>query len=184
MGARVRVLSRSQAGLDRLKGRVPADVQTGLSDAAAVRAALAEADAVVGAALVPGALAPKLVTREMLSAMRKGAVLVDVSIDQGGCFETSHPTTHADPVFSVEGIVHYCVANMPGAVPRTSAYALNRATLPYVTALADLGVAAALRADAGLRDGLSVCCGAITRPEVAAALGFPCVPAMQALARL
>ena len=184
MGARVRVLSRSQSGLERLKRQVPAGVQAGLSDAAAVRAALADADAVVGAALVPGALAPKLVTREMLPAMRKGAVLVDVSIDQGGCFESSRPTTHADPVFTVEGIVHYCVANMPGAVPRTSAYALNRATLPYVIALADLGVAAALRADAGLRDGLTVCRGAITRPEVAAALGYRCVPAAEALAGL
>jgi alanine dehydrogenase len=184
MGARVRVLSRSQAGLQRLAAQVPAGVQTGLALAPAVRAALAEADAVVGAALVPGALAPKLVSRAMLAAMRRGAVLVDVSIDQGGCFETSRPTTHAEPVFSVEGIVHYCVANMPGAVPRTSAYALNRATLPFVAALADLGIAGALRADAGLRDGLTVCRGAITRPEVAAALGYPLVPAAEALAGL
>ncbi len=184
IGARVRVLSRSEAGLARLAAQVPCGVETGLSDAAAVRAALADADAVIGAALVPGALAPKLVTRAMLQSMRKGAVLVDVSIDQGGCFETSRPTTHADPVFSVDGVIHYCVANMPGAVPRTSAYALNRATLPYVSALADLGVAGALRADAGLRDGLTVCCGAITRPEIASALGYPCVPAAEALARL
>ncbi|HUK04484.1 MAG TPA: alanine dehydrogenase [Burkholderiales bacterium] len=184
MGARVRVLSRSQAGLRRLAAQVPANVETGLSDAAAVRAALAEADAVVGAALVPGAVAPKLVSREMLPAMRKGAVLVDVSIDQGGCFETSRPTTHADPVFVVDGIVHYCVANMPGAVPRTSAHALNLATLPRVAALADFGIVQALRSDAGLRDGLTVCRGAITRPEVAAALGYPYVPAAEALERV
>jgi len=182
MGARVRVLSRSEAGLRRLAAQVPAGVATGLSDAAAVRAALAEADAVIGAALVPGAVAPRLVSRAALAVMRKGAVLVDVSIDQGGCFETSRATTHADPVFSVDGIVHYCVANMPGAVPRTSAYALNLATLPYVMALADRGIAGALAADAGLRDGLTVCRGAITRPEVAAALAYPYVAPERALA--
>ncbi|MGB3937623.1 MAG: alanine dehydrogenase, partial [Burkholderiales bacterium] len=134
------------------------------------------------AALVPGALAPRLVPRAALASMRQGAVLVDVAIDQGGCFETSRPTTHADPVFGVEGIVHYCVANMPGAVPRTSTYALNLATLPFVAALADAGIAAALRADPHLRDGLTVCRGAVTRPEVAAALGYPYVPPERALA--
>jgi alanine dehydrogenase len=182
MGARVRVLSRSESGLRRLAARVPAGVETGLSDASSVRAALAEADAVIGAALVPGALAPRLVRRAALAAMRPGAVLVDVAIDQGGCFETSRPTTHADPVFSVDGIVHYCVANMPGAVPRTSTYALNRATLPFVVALADAGITGALRADPHLRDGLTVCGGAVTRPEVAAALGYPYVPPERALA--
>jgi alanine dehydrogenase len=110
-------------------------------------------------------------------------VLVDVSIDQGGCFETSRPTTHADPVFVLDGIVHYCVANMPGAVPRTSTYALNRATLPFVLALADAGIENALRADPYLRSGLTVCRGAITRPEVAVALGYPLVRPEAALAR-
>jgi alanine dehydrogenase len=136
---------------------------------------------VIGAALLPGALAPRLVMRAALGSMRPGAVLVDVSIDQGGCFETSRPTTHAAPVYTVEGILHYCVANMPGAVPRTSTYALNHATLPFVLALAEAGVAAALRADPHLRNGLNVCRGAVTRPEVAAALSYPFVPAERAL---
>lgn len=184
MGARVRVLSRSSGGLQRLAAQVPDPVETGLAGTSEVRAALREADAVIGAALVPGALAPRLVTREMLGTMREGAVLVDVAIDQGGCFECSRPTTHAAPVFAVDGILHYCVANMPGAVPRTATYALNRATLPYVSALADRGIATALREDEGLRDGLTVCRGAITRTEVAAALGLPCVPAAEALASL
>jgi alanine dehydrogenase len=117
----------------------------------------------------------------MLSAMKKGAVLVDVSIDQGGCAETSRPTTHAEPVYVVDGIVHYCVANMPGAVPRTSTYALNRATLPFVLELADRGVPAALRADPHLRNGLNVCRGKVTRREVAQALGYACTEALQAL---
>jgi alanine dehydrogenase len=148
----------------------------------AIAAALGEADAVIGAALVPGALAPHLVRHADLARLRRGAVLVDVAIDQGGCFETSRPTTHTHPVFRVDGIVHYCVANMPGAVPHTSTYALNRATLPFVSALADAGVAAALRADSHLRNGLTVCRGALTRAEVAAALGRPFVPAEEALA--
>jgi len=114
--------------------------------------------------------------------MRPGAVLVDVSIDQGGCFETSRPTTHADPVYVVDGIVHYCVANMPGAVPRTSTYALNRATLPFVAALAGRGIVAALQADPALRNGLNICRGAVTRREIADALGYPCVEARDALA--
>jgi alanine dehydrogenase len=137
---------------------------------------------VVGAALVPGALAPRLVTREMLRTMRRRALLVDVSIDQGGCFETSRPTTHADPVYTVDGILHYCVANMPGAVPRTSSEALNRATLPFVLALAERGIAGALLADPHLREGLAVCRGAVTRPELAAALGLACVAPVVALA--
>ena len=120
----------------------------------------------------------------MLAAMKPGAILVDVSIDQGGCFETSRPTTHDDPVFVVDGILHYCVANMPGAVPRTSTYALNHATLPFVRALAGRGIAAALREDRHLRNGLNVCAGALTRPEVAAALGLEAVDALDALARI
>jgi alanine dehydrogenase len=173
IGAQVRVLSRSEAPLRRLAAELDGGVVTGIATPAAVAQALRCADAVIGAALVPGALAPKLATRAALADMRAGAVLVDVAIDQGGCFETSRPTTHANPAFVVDGIIHYCVANMPGAVPRTSAYALNRATLPLVAALADAGIARALRADPHLRNGLTICNGAITRPEVAAALGLP-----------
>ncbi len=124
-------------------------------------------DAVIGAALIPGSLAPKLITRPMLARMQAGAVLVDVSIDQGGCFETSRPTTHSDPTFVVDGILHYCVANMPGAVPRTSAYALNNATLPFVLAIADLGWRRALSQNPHLRDGLNICTGKVTNREVA-----------------
>lgn len=181
-GAQVCVLSRSEAPLGRLAAGAGAALRTGPSTPEAIGRELAAADAVIGAALLPGALAPRLVTRAALGSMRPGAVLVDVSIDQGGCFETSRPTTHAAPVYAVDGILHYCVANMPGAVPRTSTYALNHATLPFVLALAEAGVAAALRADPHLRNGLNVCCGAVTRPEVAAALGYPFVPPERALA--
>ena len=132
-----------------------------------------QADAVIGAALVPGALAPKLVTRAMLSAMRPGSVIVDVSIDQGGCFETSRPTTHAQPTFVVDGVLHYCVANMPGAVPHTSTYALTNVTLPYAIALADKGWRSALRDDHSLALGLNVHDGGIIHPAVAAAFDLP-----------
>ncbi len=182
MGARVTLLDRAEAPLRRLEKALGTELRTGLATPQAVESALRAADAVIGAALVPGALAPKLVTRAMLAAMRPRSVLVDVSIDQGGCFETSRPTTHADPVYAVDGILHYCVANMPGAVPRTSAYALNRVTLPYVEALAGKGIAAAMREDDGLRNGLNVHRGAVTRPEVAAALGLGYVEASRALA--
>jgi alanine dehydrogenase len=184
MGAQVCVLSRSEAPLRRLAAEGLAGARFALATPQSIAAALRESDAVIGAALVPGALAPRLVTRAALGEMRKGAVLVDVSIDQGGCFETSRPTTHADPVYTVDGVVHYCVANMPGAVPRTSTYALNRATLPFVAALADAGVEAALLADPRLRNGLTVCRGALTRPEVAAALGVVSVAPDSALARI
>jgi alanine dehydrogenase len=122
--------------------------------------------------LIPGAAAPKLVTRAHVSAMKPGAVIVDVAIDQGGCCETSRPTTHADPTYIVDNVVHYCVANMPGAVPRTSAYALNNATLPFVLALAGKGWREALRADPHLKNGLNVCRGKVTQREVAEALGY------------
>jgi alanine dehydrogenase len=141
----------------------------------ATRDALAEevagADVVIGAVLVPGATAPKLVTRPMLGTMKQGAVLVDVAIDQGGCFETSHPTTHLEPTFVVDGIVHYCVANMPGAVPLTSSAALNHATLPFGLALADHGLAA-IAADPHLRNGLNVHAGRVTHKAVAASLNI------------
>ncbi len=182
MGARVTLLSRSAGPLRRLAAEHGTGLATGFATPEAIAQALAGADAVIGGALVAGALAPKLVTRGMLAAMKPGAVLVDVSIDQGGCFETSRPTTHADPVYIAEGILHYCVANMPGAVPRTSTYALNHATLPFVEALAERGVPEALRADEHLRAGLNVCRGAVTQPEVAAALGLACADPLEALA--
>jgi len=133
------------------------------------------ADAVIGAVLVPGASAPKLVTRSMLKSMQPGSVLVDVAIDQGGCFETSHATTHADPTFEVDGIIHYCVANMPGAVPVTSSQALNNATLPFGLAIAGKGFAAVLQ-DPHLRAGLNVHRGRITNNAVAESLGLSCAP--------
>jgi len=172
-GASVTVLSRSREPLQRLADRLGPRVATAVSSPEAIAAALRDADAVIGGALVPGATAPKLVTRAMLAAMKPGAVLVDVSIDQGGCFEASRPTTHANPVFVVDGILHYCVANMPGAVPRTSSYALNRATLPLVIELADRGIAEAVRQNPNLANGLQVHRGAIVHREVAAALRLP-----------
>jgi alanine dehydrogenase len=139
------------------------------------------ADLVIGAVLVPGAAAPKLVSREMVKDMKQGAVVVDIAIDQGGCFETSRPTTHADPTYIVDDVVHYCVTNMPGAVPRTSTYALNNATLPFVLALANKGWKRALADDAHLRDGLNIAHGSVTHPEVARALNLPYVAAEEAI---
>jgi alanine dehydrogenase len=134
---------------------------------------VAEADLVVGAVLVVGAAAPRLVTAEMVRKMRKGSVMVDVAIDQGGCFETSKPTTHADPFYVVDDVLHYCVTNMPGAVARTSAMALNNATLPFVLALAQKGYKNALRDDEHLLNGLNVCLGHITHKAVAEDLNMP-----------
>jgi alanine dehydrogenase len=181
IGAEVIVLSRSAGPLERLKAKHGARLTTGIATPQAIGEALRATDAVIATAMVPGGLAPKLVTRAMLSAMEPGAVVVDVAIDQGGCFETSRPTTHADPVFTVDGIIHYCVANMPGAVPRTSTYALNHATLPFVKELADRGVGRALRDNEHLRNGLNVCRGAVTRREVAQALGYSFTEPLQAL---
>ena len=141
-----------------------------------------EADLVVGAVLIPGAAAPKLITRELVSRMKKGAVMVDVAIDQGGCFETSRATTHQDPTYVVDGVVHYCVANMPGGVARSSTMALTNATLPYALALADKGVDVALADDEHLRNGLNVHAGMVTYEAVADALGYDYVSAMDALA--
>jgi alanine dehydrogenase len=137
----------------------------------AIEKQVLEADLVIGAVLIPGASAPKLVTRRMVSRMKKGAVIVDVSIDQGGCIEGALPTTHADPVYILDDVVFYCVANMPGAVARTSTFALNNATLPYVLALANKGWKKALAGDAGFLKGLNVAGGKITHTSVAAALG-------------
>jgi alanine dehydrogenase len=127
---------------------------------------------VIGAVLVAGAKTPKLVSRAMLGQMKPGSVLVDVAVDQGGCFETSHPTSHADPIFVVDGIVHYCVANMPGAVPRTSTYALNNVTLPHIVSIAEHGWQLACRRDPDLADGLNVVAGKVVHPAVADALGY------------
>jgi alanine dehydrogenase len=139
------------------------------------------ADLVIGAVLVPGAAAPKLIDRALLARMKRGAVLVDVAIDQGGCFETSRPTTHDKPTYEVDGIVHYCVANMPGAVARTSTLALNNATLPFVLALADKGWKRALREDAHFGDGLNIAAGKVTNRAVAEALGLPYTPVDSAM---
>ncbi len=148
-------------------------IKTAYASKAAVAAAVERAHLVIGAVLVPGAAAPKLVTREMLKTMKRGSVLVDIAIDQGGCFETSHPTTHDDPVFEVEGVIHYCVANMPGAVARTSTFALNNATLPFAVQLANNGAEAAMRANPHLAAGLNVSDGKIRHRAVAEALDLP-----------
>jgi alanine dehydrogenase len=147
-------------------------IKTAYASKAAIAAAVARAHLVIGAVLVPGAAAPKLVTREMLRTMKRGSVLVDIAIDQGGCFETSHATTHDNPVFVEEGVIHYCVANMPGAVARTSAFALNNATLPFALRLANQGAEGAMAADPHLANGLNVMGGKIMHKAVADALGF------------
>jgi alanine dehydrogenase len=150
-------------------------IKTQYASRAAIAAAVEKAHLVIGAVLVPGAAAPKLVTRDMLKTMKRGSVLVDIAIDQGGCFETSRPTTHDDPVFIEEGVIHYCVANMPGAVARTSAFALNNATLPFVLRLANLGAEGAMAADPHLAAGLNVMGGQIRHRAVADALDLPFV---------
>ncbi|PLW82956.1 alanine dehydrogenase [Kineobactrum sediminis] len=182
MGADVTLLDRS---LDRLKaldmifgGRL----KTVYSTKEAVERFALEADLVVGAVLIPGAAAPKLITRELVSRMKPGSVMVDVAIDQGGCFETSRATTHQDPTYVVDGVVHYCVANMPGGVARTSTMALTNATLSYAARLARLGVREALAADVHLRNGLNVHAGVVTHAAVAEALGYEYVEPMVALA--
>ncbi len=174
MRARVTVFDKNPARLEELDREFNGRLETVYSTQAAIEQAIAEeADVVIGAVLVAGAAAPKLITRPMLKTMRPGAVLVDISIDQGGCFETSKPTTHDDPVFNVDGIIHYCVANMPGAVSRTSAFALNNATLPFMLALANKGYKKALQDDPHLANGLNVYEGAIAHEAVAKDLGKP-----------
>ncbi len=175
LGAEVTVIDRSLPRLRALDLAFGGRLRTRFSAIAAIEEEVAEADVVVGAVLVPGATAPKLVTRPMLKLMRPRAVLVDVAIDQGGCFETSHATTHDRPTFEVDDVIHYCVANMPGAVPLTSSRALNNATLPYVLALAGRGLAA-LDDDPGLADGLNVREGRIVHAAVAASLTSPSNP--------
>ncbi|WP_137156150.1 alanine dehydrogenase [Rhizobium sp. FKL33] len=171
LGADVTILDRSLPRLRQLDDIFNGHVHTRFSSIDALESEVFQADLVIGAVLIPGAAAPKLVTRKMLGGMKKGAVIVDVAIDQGGCFETSHATTHSDPTYEVDGIIHYCVANMPGAVPVTSAHALNNATIGHGLALADKGVAAIL-ADKHLRNGLNVHKGKITNAAVAEALGY------------
>ncbi len=180
MGARVRVLDINPQTLDHLEQRFGAGITTITSTRVTIEHEVLEADLVIGAVLVTGDRAPKLVTADMVSKMRPGSVIVDVAIDQGGCVETSHPTTHSDPIFTVDGVVHYCVANMPGAVPLTSTRALNDATLPHVLALADHGLDA-LRTDEHLRAGLNVHQGKVTEPHVASSLGLQYVDALEAL---
>jgi alanine dehydrogenase len=181
LGAEVFVLDRDPAVLDRLSRRFGTAVQTLYSTATSIEEMVLDADMVVGAVLVPGDRAPRLVTEEMVKAMRPGSVLVDVAIDQGGCFETSHPTTHEEPTYILHDAVHYCVANMPGAVPQTSTFALNNVTLPFTLALADKGAKQAMLDDPHLLNGLNVCRGMITEEHVARALGYEYVDPVAAL---
>jgi alanine dehydrogenase len=181
MQADVWVLEKSVERMRHLEIALDGRVTLAMSNRLQIEEVLADADMVIGAVLVPGALAPRLVTREMLGLMKPGAVLVDVAIDQGGCFETSHATTHDDPVFEVDGIVHYCVANMPGAVPVTSTKALTNVTLPYVEAIANKGVAQAIADDAALAKGVNVVGGKLTYEAVAEAHGLPYTPLADAI---
>ena len=182
MGADVWVLDRSVDVLRRLWTQFGRPLNTVFSTRDAIERHVATADLVIGGVLVPGAAAPKLVTRSMIASMQAGSVVVDVAIDQGGCFETSHATTHAEPTYVIDGVVHYCVANMPGGVPRTSTFALNNATLPYVLALATKGWKAALTGDIHLRNGLNVADGKVTHRAVATALHCKYVSAEAVLA--
>lgn len=181
MGAKVAVLDKSTNRLSELDTIFGSKISTIYANSDNVEKYVTKADLVIGGVLLPGAAAPKLVTREMLKKMRQGSVLVDVSIDQGGCFETSRATTHDEPTYVEEGIVHYCVANMPGAVPRTSTFALNNATLPFAIAIADKGYKKALLDDAHLLNGLNVHKGHITYEAVATDLGYRYMPAREAL---
>ncbi|MCC7394071.1 MAG: alanine dehydrogenase [Sphingomonadaceae bacterium] len=182
LGADVTILDRDPEVLERLGIHFESRAKTRFSNKANIAECVAGADLVIGAVLIPGAAAPHLVTRAMLSTMMAGSVLVDVAIDQGGCFETSHATTHSEPTYVVDGIVHYAVANMPGAVARTSTYALNNVTLPHALRIADMGWKGALSADPHLAEGLNVWNGKVTCQPVAEALGLEYVPVAAALA--
>jgi alanine dehydrogenase len=172
MRADVTIYDISNARLAELDMFFGSQIKTAYASKAAIARAVAKSELVIGAVLVPGAAAPKLVTRDMLKTMKRGSVLVDIAIDQGGCFETSRPTTHQDPVYEVEGVIHYCVANMPGAVARTSAFALNNATLPFVLKIANQGAEAAMKSDPHLANGLNVSGGKVRHQAVAEALGL------------
>jgi alanine dehydrogenase len=173
MRADVTIYDISMERLAELDMFFSSQIKTAYASRAAIANAVEKAELVIGAVLVPGAAAPKLVTRDMLKTMKRGSVLVDIAIDQGGCFETSHATTHADPVYEVDGVIHYCVANMPGAVARTSAFALNNATLPFALKIANLGAEEAMRQDPHLAAGLNVSGGKIRHEAVAEALDLP-----------
>jgi alanine dehydrogenase len=182
MGAQVTILERSVDRMRYLEQILSGRVTLLMSSSLQIEEALKEADLVIGAVLIPGALAPKLITREMLAGMKESSVLVDVAIDQGGCAETSRPTTHDDPVYTVEGVIHYCVANMPGAVPITSTRALTNVTLPYAEEIADHGLLEAIRRDRSLARGVNVLGGRITYEAVAEAHGLEYTPLDDALA--
>jgi len=181
--ADVTVVDRSVKRLRELATIFGPSLRTEYSTQDHVDALVIEADLVIGAVLIAGAAAPRLVTRDMVRRMKTGAVLVDISIDQGGCFETSRPTTHAEPTYEVDGVIHYCVTNMPGAVPRTSTFALNNATLPFARRLAEHGWLAALRADPHLANGLNVHDGKLTNQAVARDLELPYTPLAGVLER-
>ncbi len=176
LGANVTILERSLDRMRHLEEVLSGRVSLVMSSTLQIEESLREADVVIGAVLIPGAVAPKLITREMVEGMKDGAVLADVAIDQGGCAETSHPTTHSDPVYTVAGVTHYCVANMPGAVPITSTKALTNATLPYVEAIADHGIAEAVARDPALSRGVNVVDGKVTYEAVADAHGLEYQP--------
>jgi alanine dehydrogenase len=182
LGAQVTILERSLDRMRHLEEILSGRVSLLMSSSLQIGASVEEADLVIGAVLIPGALAPKLVTREMIAGMKAGAVVVDVAIDQGGCVETSRPTTHSDPVYVVDGVTHYCVTNMPGGVPITATQALTNATLPYVEAIAELGLRRAVAAEPELAKGVNVLAGKITYEAVAEAHGLDYTPLEDALA--
>ena len=180
-GADVTICDISIRRLAYLADVMPKNIKTLMSNEYNIRQELADADLVIGSVLIPGAKAPKLVTRDMLKLMKKGTVLVDVAIDQGGCFETSHPTTHQDPVYEIDGIVHYAVANIPGAVARTSTFALTNATIPYALKLADKGWKQACKENHDLLEGLNIVDGKVVYKGVADAWGLPYTPVEEVL---
>lgn len=182
MGADVTILDRSVSRLRELDGDYEGRARMIYSTASTIEQYALESDLVVGAVLIPGSAAPKLLTADLIKRMKKGSVVVDVAIDQGGCFETSRATTHDEPTYVIDGVVHYCVANMPGAVAHTSTVALNNATLPFALMIANQGVKEALSADENLRNGLNIHAGRVTHKAVAAALGYDFVDPLQALA--
>jgi alanine dehydrogenase len=176
MGAQVTVINLDVERLRQLDDHYRGRITTCIASPAAIEQAVCEADLIIGAVLIPGARAPKLVSRSLLSRMKPGAVVVDVSVDQGGCFETTKPTTHSDPIYAVDGILHYCVANMPGIVPRTATLALTNATLPFLLRLVSEGVDQAIRSDPGLARGINLRDGKVTCQGVAEAHGLRFTP--------
>ncbi|MDP9472834.1 MAG: alanine dehydrogenase, partial [Chloroflexota bacterium] len=176
MGANVTILDRNVERLRHLDQVLHGRIHTLASNSQNVAAAVREADVVIGGVLIAGAKAPKLVTREMIGTMRPGSVVIDVAIDQGGCIETAQPTSHSDPIYTVDRVIHYCVTNMPGAVPRTSTFALSNVTLPYALELADLGLEEAITRDPVLAKGVNVLDGRVTYGAVAEAFGLEAVP--------